>query len=80
MADDRGGAWKRLNAEPRLRVGDFLFGRNVHHGTGRIGHSWLGQQELGGPSVTSRSLLSEVRIKEARPVDRLKRPGKRARV
>jgi hypothetical protein len=41
MADDRGGAWKRLSADSRLRVGVFRSGRKVHHGTGRIGHSWL---------------------------------------
>ena len=61
MADDRGGAWKRLSANPLLRVGVFRSGRNVYHGTGRIGHSWLrpidrdaAHRLPGGGSVASR--------------------------
>ena len=36
MADDRGGAWKRLSADPRLRVDTFYSGQDVHRGTGTI--------------------------------------------
>jgi hypothetical protein len=59
-----------------LRGSAFLFlYKTVYRGTGRIGHSWLGQQEPGGPSFTSRVLSSDVRIEEAWPVDRIKHPG-----
>lgn len=43
-----------------------------------IGHSRKRQQEPGGLSVTSRALLSEVRIEEAWSVGRITHPGKRA--
>ncbi len=44
------------------------------------GNSWSHQRKQAGSWAWSRDLLSEVRIEEVRPIDRLKRPGKRTQV
>jgi len=53
MADDRGGAWKRLSADSRLRVGVFRSGQDVHHGSGTIRLLMAPPQRWGrGPSAS----------------------------